>query len=204
MAAVLERTAPKATGQKHTMTPEQYLAWERDPARASERKSEYIYGEVIEVPGASFPHNVIANAVSTSLTIQLGDRCYVASSEQRVRVGGGNAYVYPDATVICDEPQFLDNQFDTLLNPTMLVEVLSPSTGNYDRGTKFELYREIDSLTDYLMLSQDEPRIDHYARVDENEWRLKAYRGLDAVAKIDSLSCALPLAEIYARIKFNN
>ena len=197
MATVLER--PNTLDL--IMTPEEYLAWERDPERANERRSEFINGTVIEVPGASTEHNIIASDTDFTLAVQLRNRCYVLRSDMRVRVGSGSSYVYPDIVVVCGELQLLDNQFDTLLNPDLLVEILSPSTSDYDRGTKFELYQDIGSLTDYLMIAQDEPRIDHYARIDKNEWLLKTYRSLDAVVAIDSLDCALPLADVYARIK---
>ncbi len=204
MAAVLERpnVLEQTDALARRMTPEEYLAWERDPARINERRSEYIYGEVIEMPGASREHNLINVAVTTLLSNQLDNGVEIYSNDMRVRVGSGNAYVYPDAVVAIDEPQLLDVQFDTLLNPSVVVEILSPSTSDYDRGTKFELYQEIGSLTDYLMIAQDEPRIDHYARVDENEWLLKTYRSLDAVVAVDSLDCTLTLTEVYARIKF--
>ncbi len=204
MATVLERpnVRERADALDQTMTPEEYLAWERAPERANERRSEYFWGEVIEVSGASFYHNVIVSAIITLLSSRLSDEYYVIPSDLRVRVGRSNAYVYPDI-VVFNEPQFLDDRFDTLLNPTLLVEILSPSTSQQDRVTKLDLYRDIESLTDYLIVSQDEARIEHYARVDDDEWLLKSYRGLDATAHIDSLNCDLPLAEIYARIKFD-
>ncbi len=191
-----------ATVLELRMTPEEYLAWERDPERAQERKSEYIGGEAREAPPSSLYHNLITTELIVLFGRQLPDYD-VLVSQMRIWIQNGKACVYPDIVIVGDEAKFLDDQFDTLLNPTLLVEILSPSTSDYDRGPKLDLYRDIESLTDYLIVSQDEARIEHYAREGDNVWLLKSHRGPDATAHIDSLDCDLPLAEIYARIDFN-
>ena len=183
------------------VTPEAYLASER----AAEHKSEYLDGEIIPISGASFRHTIIAANLLIALGKRLDERpCTVHSSDLRVRVSPTGLYTYPDVVVVCGEPQFADDAFDTLLNPTLLVEVLSESTKDYDRGGKFAHYRTLDSLHDYVLVAQNVPHAEHYARQPEGRWLLSETKDLDGEIELTSLGVRLPLAEIYRRVNFSN
>lgn len=183
---------------KPLLTPQQYLARERQ----AETKSEYLRGEMFAMSGASREHNLVAMNVSRELSTQLRDReCEVYPSDMRVKVSSTGLYTYPDVTVACDEPKFEDAQVDTLLNPRVIVEVLSPSTADYDRGGKFSHYRRLPSLQEYLLISQDVPLVEHYVRQGPDQWQLTEQRSLDAVIALPSIQCRLPLAEIYLKVR---
>jgi Uma2 family endonuclease len=112
-------------------------------------------------------------------------------------------YTYPDIVVVCNRPQLADNQFDTLLNPTILIEVLSPSTEAYDRGKKFGHYRTLDSLQEYLLIAHDAPLIEHFVRQDDGTWRFAAASGLEASIALPSVGCTLELADIYSLVEWD-
>src|SRR4028118_400920 len=134
------------------ITPEEYLVFERQ----AEYKNEYFDGEIFAMVGASRKHNLITTNITRELSQQLKNKpCEVYSSDMRVRIPNANIYTYADLTVVCGEPKFEDAQFDTLLNPALIVEVLSKSTASYDRSQKFAFYRTIESLTDYILVAQD-------------------------------------------------
>ena len=178
------------------ITPQEYLTLERKAAY----KSEYLDGHIIAMAGASRTHNRITLDISTELNLQLRGRdCEVFSSDMRVRPSPRDAYVYPDVVVVCGEPQFEDAAFDTLLNPIVIVEVLSPSTEAYDRGEKFRRYQQLASLREYVLVAQDSVRVEHHRRHDA-QWRLSSYRTLEAVLLLPSISCKLPLHDIYRRV----
>ncbi|MCG9129442.1 Uma2 family endonuclease, partial [Candidatus Poribacteria bacterium] len=133
-------------------TPEEYLIKER----SADFKSEYRDGDIVAMPGASRQHNLITVNISSGLHIQLIDRsCEVYTNDMRVKVSDTGLYTYPDVVVVCEEPNFEDNNFDTLLNPTVIVEVLSPSTETYDRNEKFTSYQTLESLQEYILVSQN-------------------------------------------------
>jgi Uma2 family endonuclease len=147
--------------QKTRYTPEQYLERER----TAEFRSEYISGEVFAMAGASFDHGIIISNVTRSLNTQLEDEpCIVILNDLRVQANVTGPYFYPDIVVVCDEPRFGDDRQDTLLNPTVIIEVLSPSTEADDRGEKFVYYRRIPSLQEYVLVSQNTPRIERFVR----------------------------------------
>ena len=176
--------------------PEAYLALERK----AKVKSEYIHGEIFAMSGASNAHNIITVEITTELNIQLRPRgCFVYSGDMRVRTSRTGSYFYPDVTVVCDKPQFEDNVFDTLLNPILVVEVLSPSTEVYDRGEKFAHYQELASLREYILVSQDRIRVEHY-RLIETQWVGKEFHTPEDVLLLDSIECELPLRDIYTRV----
>ena len=180
------------------LTPEEYLALERKATT----KSEYINGQIYAMSGASREHNLITMNISNRLYIQFIERdCEVYASDMRVKVSPTGAYTYPDVVVVCDEPRFEDTSFDSLLNPTVLVEVLSPSTEAYDRGEKFAYYRQLDSLQEYVLVSQNCVRVEHYLRQGE-QWLLTELSALDDQLYLASIECELSLREIYARVKF--
>lgn len=183
---------------KARFTPEQYLAMERK----AEHKSEYWNGEIVAMAGGSKQHSLISVNVSGELRARLKDKPYLTySSDLRVQVNPAR-YLYPDVSVVCGEPEFAGEEGDMLTNPTVLVEVLSPSTEDKDRGIKFIFYRQIPTLTDYVMVSQDEPHVEHYARQEEERWLLTDLRGPDAALRLPSIGCELPLSEVYARVVF--
>jgi Uma2 family endonuclease len=180
----------------HRWTEAEYLAFER----ASDAKHEYYDGQVYDMVGASYRHNLIAANAHFALRAALGERsCVVLQSDQRVKLQ--RAYVYPDVVVVCGAPQLADQ--DTLLNPTAIVEVLSPATEAHDRGMKWERYQRLESLQDYLLIAQDAPKVDHFGRQGERQWLLTAHEGLTAVVKLLGLNIQLPLAAIYANITFS-
>jgi Uma2 family endonuclease len=185
---------------KHYVTPEEYLALER----AAETKSEYLDGEIIGMTGASRRHSLIALNIGSELNQQLEDRpCEVHGSDLRVLVAARRLYTYPDVIVVCGELALTDRYRDTLTNPTVLVEVLSPSTEAYDRGAKFGHYRTLDSLREYLLVSQSQPRVDHFTRQDDgSQWLLSSVGDLAATIVLPSIQCQLAMNRIYKKVKF--
>lgn len=181
------------------LTPQEYLARER----RAETKSEYLRGEVFAMSGASREHNLIAGNVNRALGEQLRDRqCEVYPGDMRVKVSPTGLYTYPDVTIACGEPEFEDAEVDTLLNPKVLVEVLSPSTADYDRGGKFTHYRRLPSLREYVLISQDRPLVEHYVRQAQDEWLLTEQSSLQDTLLLPSIECRLPLSEIYLKVRF--
>ena len=180
------------------LTPEEYLAWERK----SDTKHEYLRGELIAMSGASYQHTIITMNISGELYIQLkGTACTVHTNDMRVRTSPETSYFYPDVVVVCDKPRFEDNTFDTLLNPIVLVEVLSPSTQVYDRGEKFKHYQQLTSLREYILVSQDEVGVERYRR-QGTEWQPTEFRSLEDVLSLTSIDCELSLDDIYRRVEF--
>lgn len=183
----------------HIWTEQEYLRFER----TSEAKHEYFRGQVYAMAGASNAHVLIATNISTSLNIQLRNRdCFVYQSDMRVKVSKSGLYTYPDVAVVWGNPHFADDENDLLVNPTVLIEVLSPSTENYDRGGKFELYRALDSFKEYLLVAQDRARVEHYTRQDDGRWLLDDVQSMDAILNLTSIGCTLALADVYAKITF--
>ncbi len=185
---------------KTKMTVEEYLAMER----ASEEKHEFLDGEIYLMSGGSFNHNRIVGRLLGIFYARLGGSpCVFLPSDMRVRVSDTGLYTYPDITATCDEPQIInENHQDTLLNPTLIIEVLSPSTERYDRGKKFQHYRTLDSLQEYVLIAQDQPRIERYLRQPSGEWLLADAAGLEASLELASIGCTLALADVYEKIDF--
>lgn len=180
------------------ITAEEYLRLER----AAEFKSEYYNGKIYAMSGARRKHVRVAGNISRELGNKLIDRdCDVYQSDLRVCVNPQRGlYTYPDVIVTCGEEKFLDNEFDTLLNPIIIFEVLSKSTANYDRNKKFELYQEIESLKEYVLVAQDRARIEHFARQPSGQWLMTIAQGLDATIKLDAIACELSAREVYRRV----
>ena len=145
------------------LSPEEYLAWERE----QERKHEYFDGEVYAMAGGSPRHNHLCSRINTGLVNAIGGRCYVFTSDQRVR-SRERRYVYPDVSVACDRPAIEHD--DVLVNPTIVVEVLSSATEQYDRGLKWDGYQSLPSLTDYVLVSQDRVHVEHFGRTTDGRW----------------------------------
>lgn len=179
-------------------TPEEYLIKERD----ADFKSEYRDGDIVAMPGASRQHNLIAGNIFGEFYVQLlNNSCEVYINDMRVKVSDTGLYTYPDVVVVCDEPNFEDNNFDTLLNPTVIVEVLSPSTEIYDRNEKFASYQTLVSLQEYVLVSQNNRNVEQYLRKGE-EWSLSVFRSIEDVMHLVSIECRLALRAIYAKVKF--
>jgi Uma2 family endonuclease len=186
-----------ASQPKSGITPQEYLELER----IAERKSEYLNGEIFAMGGASPRHVLIVTNVVSELRSQLKDRpCSVFSTDLRVRVSADGLYTYPDVVVLCGPPQFSDSGRDTLTNPTLLVEVLSKSTKDYDRREKFAQYRLIESFKEYLLIAQDRPHIEHCIRQADHTWLLSETSKPDAVRDLPAIGCKLELREIYDKV----
>jgi Uma2 family endonuclease len=182
--------------QQH-YTPEEYLALERQ----AQCKSEYYAGEIFAMAGASRWHNLIVANVIGELRAQLKGRpCTTYPSDMRVKVSPTGLYTYLDVIVVCGEALFEDNQQDTLLNPTLIVEVLSESTEAYDRGGKFAHYRKLTSLMEYVLITQTKPHIEHYVRQLDNRWLLAEADSLHDTVHLASIDCQLALAEVYDKV----
>jgi len=176
------------------LTPEQYLAIER----AAEYKSEYYGGEMFAMSGARESHNLITVNLITELRRQLRQRaCRLYTSDMRVRVSASGLYTYPDAVALCGEPQFLDDTRDTLLNPNLIAQVLSPSTEAYDRGRKFEHYRTIESLREYLLISTERVSAELFVRQADGRWLLSAATNMEDVLDLQSVGCRVALVDLY-------
>lgn len=180
-----------------TYTPAEYLARER----LAETKSEYLNGEIIAMSGASRRHNLIVGNLGSELNQQLRRRpCETYIGDMRVRVTATGLYTYPDVVVACPPIEFEDAEVDTLLNPVVIVEVLSPSTEAYDRGARFRQYRRLESLKEYVLVSQDAPRIERYVRQGDL-WVLSEVSGLDAELALETIACSVRLADIYDKVQ---
>jgi len=189
-------------------TEEEYLAIER----AAEEKNEYIDGQIFAMAGETEAHNTICINITGELHSQLkGGPCRVFAKDIKVRSGPSpklfqiprGFFSYPDVLVVRGERQFHDQRRDVLLNPNVIIEVLSKSTEAFDRGEKFIRYRTwLPSLTDYLIVSQDKPVIEYYRRQENNEWSLATVTGLEATLKIESISCSLKLNDVYDGVQF--
>jgi Uma2 family endonuclease len=185
---------------EHRYTAEEYLALERK----AEYKNEYVNGHIIAMSGASRQHNIIAANISREISTQLRGRpCESYINDMRVRVSETGLYTYPDVVAVCGDIRFADEQTDTLLNPTVIVEVLSSSTEAYDRGDKFAHYRRLESLQDYLLVSQETVRVEHYVRQGE-KWLLSEASALTDTVHLASIQCDLVLGDIYDKVQFHN
>lgn len=182
------------------LSTEEYLEIER----RSEFKSEFWDGEMFAMAGASEAHNLVVLNIGAELRNQLKKRpCKAYLNDMRVRIPRSPSYKYPDVVIICGQPQFEDTQQDTLLNPTVIIEVLSPSTEAYDRGTKFKEYRKIESLQEYVLISQDKVWIERYVRQEDSPfWMFSDAGEPDASIELSSVACALSLAEVYDKVEF--
>ena len=178
------------------LTPEEYIASERKATL----KSEYLNGEILAMSGASNAHNLITLDIATELNIQLRQKdCLVYANDMRVRTSPTGAYFYPDVAVVCNRPQFEDNVFDTLLNPILVIEVLSPSTEAYDKGEKFAHYQEIKSLREYILVSQNRIRVERY-RLIKTQWAHTEFHQQADVMPLASIGAELRLQDIYRRV----
>ncbi len=186
--------------EKTRMTPAEYLALERS---AIDRKHEFFNGEIFAMVGAGRKHN----RINVNLTRELSENfkkdkftCDLFSNDMRVKIN--DSYAYPDIVIYCGEAQYEDDKFDTLINPVVIMEILSDSTEAFDRGKKFAYYRAISTLEEYILVSQEEYHVEHYRRADAGKWEYCSYEGVDQVLKMASVNCELPLSEIYLNVAF--
>jgi len=181
------------------LTEAEYLKIER----AADFKSEFYDGEMFAMAGGTPRHSLIATNLAREIGNQLkSSPCVPYNSDLRLKVVATSLYTYPDLSVICGRLEFAGQEQDVVVNPTLLVEVLSDSTEAYDRGKKFEHYRQIPALREYLLVSQREPRIEQFIREAGTEWRLREAAGLDAKLDLPSLKISIALAEVFAKVSF--
>ena len=188
-----------STVMKPLLSPQEYLARER----RAEWRSEFYRGEMFAMAGASWEHTLIKDNLAGEARNRLkGGPCHVVTSDLRVKVSATGLYTYPDVVIVCDEPQFEDQVQDTLLNPRVIVEVLSDSTEKYDRGTKFAHYRQLPSVQEYVLVAQDRPLVERYVRQADDTWVLTAFNELTETFDFGSIAAPIPLAEIYRGVQF--
>jgi Uma2 family endonuclease len=189
-----------ALPKKKYISPEEYLANERE----SPDKHEYFDGEIFLMAGTSEEHANISSNINASLHFQLKKRpCKSYQSDLRVYIPATGLYTYPDVIVVCGKPQLLEDAYlDTLLNPNLIVEVLSPSTADYDKGTKFDHYRTIESLKEYVLVWQDKKRVARYTKQADGSWVLRDFIGEDAEIVLTSIDCKLLVEDIYDKVDF--
>ena len=180
-----------------TFTPEEYLELEQ----TSTRKSEYFSGEIFMMAGGSPNHNRISLNVSARLSLGLeGKRCETFNSDQRLYITKNGLFTYPDAMVVCGQIEFDQRDRDAITNPVVVVEVLSPSTQDYDRGGKFELYRDIGSFREYVLVHQDKVHIEHYHKDNADRWVLTEIKDIEATLKFYAIDFELSVGRIYERV----
>lgn len=200
---------PKLKRDKNYLyTVEEYLNFER----ASDERYAYFDGEISLMAGESDKHGIISTNLVVDVGIQLkGKKCQVRSKDAKVQTGGfklntkskKGVFSYPDLLVVCGEVEYHDKHRDIILNPKVIIEVLSDSTELFDRSIKFTRYKMFNpTLNDYILVSQDKPMVEHFIRQDDKSWKVFTYLGLDAIFKIDSIECELKMSEIYDRVSF--
>ena len=178
------------------LSPDEYLALDE----LADRKSEYDNGEMFAIPGATFNHNVLAFDLAALLGRQLdGTPCRGLTSDMRVHVPASNLYAFPDLTVVCGPARMERN---TLLNPTLIVEILSPATEGYDRGRKFDHYQTIDSLAQYVTVAQDRVQVLVHTRTPEGHWLLTSATRREDTVHLVSIGCAIPVGKLYQAVQF--
>ena len=186
--------------EKPHFTAAEYLSMER----ASSDKHEFACGEIFAMTGASARHVGIVSNLVRELGNQLRHRpCQVYSTDLRVCIDADNRYAYPDVVVVCSQPKFLDDMLDTLLNPELIVEVLSESTRNYDRGDKFQQYRRIPSFREYLLVDQERVHVERHTKQSNGTWSLSETDAIGDVVQLESVGVTLAVSEIYFKIEFD-
>ncbi len=179
-------------------SPEEYLALEE----LADYRSEYYRGEIFAMAGGSANHNRIARNLVIALETELeGKPCEAFITDMRLLVKKNGLYTYPDVMVVCGKLQFVKGRTDTLTNPGVIIEVLSESTKDYDRGAKFELYRAIETLQDYVLIDQSRVHVEYFHKLEDGRWLLTEFNELEAVLKLESVGMEMPLSQIYQRVE---
>jgi Uma2 family endonuclease len=190
-----------ATQLNTFVTPDDYLAVERE----SDTKAEYFDGTVYAMTGASINHIRVVTNLILELGSQLRDRkCDVLSNEMKVRLQDSRKFFYPDVTVLCGEPQFHDKRRDIILNPILVIEVLSPSTEAFDRGAKFQAYQTLDSLKEYVLVAHDKSVVEQFVRREDGKWTYTVVIGLESSLQLPSVECTLNLSAVYDKVEFDS
>ncbi|HYY93264.1 MAG TPA: Uma2 family endonuclease [Pyrinomonadaceae bacterium] len=183
------------------VTPDEYLAAER----LSESRSEYLDGVVCPMPGASLKHIQIVSNITAELSLQLRARpCRVLPIDLKVRLPDSRKFFYPNLSVVCGEPQFHDERRDIILNPLLVVEVLSKSTEAFDRGAKFQAYQTLESLKEYVLVAQDQPFVEQFVRQADAKWTYTSGAGLESSFSLPSVECTLNLSAVYDKVDFDS
>lgn len=193
---------PQQDDSHHYMTETEYLEFEDN----TDLKHEYANGRIVAMTGGSLRHNIVTSNTSTTLNNQLKDKdCIVPSNDTRVKVDSERvSYRYPDVTVICGEPEFFDDLVDTITNPIVLIEVLSPSTEIDDRNDKLDEYLRLQSLQEYVLISQNQAKIERFLRHESGEWRYTKAQGIETSLHLESIKCDLVLSDIYLKVTFED
>ena len=177
----------------------EYLAFER----AAEHRSELVEGRIVAMAGGTRRHALICDNLVERVRARLrGSSCQPFSASMRVKIEATGNYTYPDLSIVCGEERYEDRRQDTLLNPRLIVEVLSPSTERHDRGWKFKNYQLIQSFEEYVLISQDEPRVERFARQGDVGWLMTQVTGLDRAVYLQSVNCEIPMNEVYEGVVF--
>lgn len=196
----MEIKEPAPSYERQKLTIDEYLAMEE----TATEKHEYYRGEVFAMSGARLPHNTICGNLFVELGILLkGNRCRPYNSDTRVHIKANTLFTYPDISIICGEPQTLNNDNWNVLNPAVIIEVLSPATKNYDRGEKFKLYRDIPSLNEYVLVDAESVHIEIFRLNEVNHWELEEYDAEEASLYIKAINAFIRLADIYAGVQFD-
>ena len=184
--------------KKKRVTSEEYFSLEE----SAEYKSEYYQGEIFAMTGASFNHNIIAMNVVSILHGSFHDsNCFVLAGDMRIQADKAKYYMYPDLSVVCGDIEFVDGRDDTIANPIVIFEILSDSTKDYDRGSKFTAYRNIHSLNDYILIDQYAYHVECFLKNEADRWSLDEFKSLDDTFTINSIDIELSLNTIYYRAK---
>lgn len=185
---------PAVAYGKTKLTVEEYLEWEKE----SLEKHEYYRGEIFAMAGASTPHNIICINMIRDLAVALkGKTCRPYGSDMRMNIPENTLFTYPDISIYCNEPISSKEDADTVIHPTVIIEILSPSTKGYDRGNKFKLYRDIPTLKEYILVDSEFVSLEAWRLNDNNNWELQEYNSLDAQLSIPAISFSMPILEIY-------
>jgi Uma2 family endonuclease len=188
-----------STGPLPSATVEEYLEFDRK----SEFKNEYVFGEIVAMTGGTPWHSLIVMNTAFTLNKKLfGSTCHVFDSSLRVCLDRETLYSYPDITVVCGALEYTDDRRETVLNPKLVVEVLSPSTRNYDLGDKARMYSRIPSLAELLLIEQRACRIEHWRRQPNGHWDVELIEDPGATVNLESLGCEVPVAEVYSGVEF--
>ncbi|MEA1967171.1 MAG: Uma2 family endonuclease [Thermodesulfobacteriota bacterium] len=187
--------------EKNHMTPEEYLEFDR----TSDIKYEYFEGEIFAMTGAKKNHNLINTSITVNLVNKMGNsECRVFSNDMRVKIENKSGFAYPDIAIACGDLEFEDNEFDTLTNPIVIIEILSDSTELYDRTEKFTYYRAISTLQEYILVSQNKCRVERFVRKEGGMWGMFHYECMEQIIKIESIDCEMSLSDIYQWVEFEN
>ncbi|HEY4147825.1 MAG TPA: Uma2 family endonuclease [Chitinophagaceae bacterium] len=199
--ALLENQLQEAALKYNYLSPEDYLAFERSSVRD---KHELHEGYLVTMQGASMNHNkIVANLLGGIVPYLKGNRCQVFPGDMRVYIPTAGSFTYPDISILCDEPDVLDDTYlDTIRNPTVIIEVLSPSTENYDRGKKFFIYRQIPALKEYILISTTSCSIRASHKQADGSWKFNDLNGKESILSIPTIQYQCPLAEVYDRVLF--